>query len=103
MRRAFTGVEGSDGVDVCPACGGLVGVLSTVLSVDLLVSLGPVVFGRRLLLTFGVVLEPAGLSFGREVMNAPRTSSSWTIGAVIPIASAQTQTNPRTMTLNRIT
>jgi hypothetical protein len=53
---------------------------------------------------FGVVLELAGLSFGREVRNAPRTSSSsWTSGAAVPITRAQTQTSPNTITLNRIT
>src|SRR5205085_27927 len=52
---------------------------------------------------FGFVAGPkvAGLSFGRVVRNAPRTSSSCT-GAAIPITTAHRQTNPKAMTLNRI-
>jgi len=97
IRRALTGVEESDGLDGCPGCPGFTGVLSVDLS-----ELGPLGFGRRLF-TFAVLLEFAGLSFGRDVMNAPRTSSSCNAGAAIPITNAQTQTNPKTITLNRMT
>jgi len=56
----------------------------------------------RLLLVFVAAPELAGFSFGRDVRNAPRTSSSCA-GAATPITTAQRQTNPKNMTLNRIT
>jgi hypothetical protein len=101
MRRALTGVAGSDGVDgFFPELSGF----SEVLSVGLfgVLELPPPDFGRRRL-GFAATLEGVVFSFGRDVRNAPRTSSSsCTIGAATPITKAQTQTNPKTITLNRI-
>src|SRR5215213_6488638 len=112
MRRALTGVDGEEDVD--PDGPGLTGVLSAGLPGRLgaglldpaLLELGlvepPLGCGRRLL-GLEVLLELAGFSLGREVRNAPRTSSSsCTSGAAVPITRAQTQTNPKTITLNRI-
>jgi hypothetical protein len=87
--------------------------LSGVLSADLFGLFDPLLVESGLfepLLGFGfrlpgfpAVLEPADFSLGREVRNAPRTSpSSCTIGAATPTTKAQTQTSPKTMTLNRI-
>jgi hypothetical protein len=58
-------------------------------------------FGRLLL---GLVAAPelAGFSFGRDVRNAPRTSSSCKTGAAIPMRNTLRQTNAKIMTLNRI-
>src|SRR5687768_500410 len=51
----------------------------------------------------GLVVElDAGLSFGREVRNAPRTSSPSCNGTATPSA-AQIKTNPKRIALNRIT
>jgi len=86
MRRALTGVVGVDGLDdvaVFPEESGLPVVLSA-LSERLLVEPvllepgfvePPTGFGRHL---FGLAVLPegAGLTFGRDVRNAPRTSSS---------------------------
>jgi hypothetical protein len=78
------------------------GVLS--LSVDLFGGLDPSPGFGRLLPGLVVVPELGAFSLGRDVRNAPRTSpSSCGIGAAIPITKAQTQTNPKTITLNRIT
>jgi len=111
MRGALTGVAGLEGVVVFPEVSDFSGVLTAGLpGLELLAPglLEPafveplVVFGRRLL-GLAVLPEVAGLSFGRDVRNAPRTSSSWITGAAVPITSAQTQTSPKTITLNRIT
>src|ERR1051326_814673 len=99
-RRALTGVEDSDGLGPGFDGPGLTGVLSG----GLFGLFEPVVdFGRRRL---GLAVVPpvfAGLSFGRDVRNAPRTSSSLTGGAGIPITTAPRKTSPKTITLNRIT
>src|ERR1041385_602502 len=72
-RRALTGVEDSDGLGPGFDGPGLTGVLSG----GLFGLFEPVVdFGRRRL---GLAVVPpvfAVLSFGRDVRNAPRTSSS---------------------------
>src|SRR5689334_2329409 len=93
-RGAFTGVAGSDGG---------VFVLSGVLSGPLPGLFEPPgALGFLLLgLTVAVVepvLEFAVFSFGREVRNAPRTSSSCRL-AETPTPKALRQTNPKIMTL----
>jgi hypothetical protein len=97
-RGAFTGVAGSDGVDDGFEVSGFPGVLSGGL---------PGLFGPGLVLVrlrLGLVVPVlVGLTLGREVRKAPRTSSSCTTGAAIPITTAQRQTRPKTMKLNRIT
>jgi len=98
MCGALTGFEDVPAVDPEepeePVCPGF-------LSVGLLSGVGAA-FGR-LLLGLVAVPEFAGLSFGREVRNAPRTSSlSCRAGAATPAITAQRQTNAKTMTLNRI-
>jgi len=106
MRGALTGfrgVEAVEGVEDAAGVSVLAGVLAEVLSGDL-----PGLFetaaalGRRL---FGLVAVPelAGFSLGRDVRNAPRTSSSCTKGAAVPMTIAHRQTNPNTITLTRIT
>src|SRR5215216_4849991 len=98
-RGALTGFEGPDVVDDDPE---VVSGFPVVFSGGLPGLFGPtVVLGR---LWLGLVAAPllAGFSFGREVMKAPRTSSSCAVAA-IPIAKPQRQTNAKTMTLNRIT
>src|SRR6185369_3668747 len=103
MRRALTGVAGSDGegAGLCPECSGLLGVLSVGLFG--VVEPPPLDFGC-LRLGFAAESEVVVFSLGREVRKAPRTSSSsCTSGAATPITKAQTQTNPKTITLNRIT
>jgi hypothetical protein len=102
MRRAFTGVTDPDGCDgLLSEFPGLTGVLS--LSTGLFGFVVPPLDFGRLLLGFAEALEPTVFSLGRDVRNAPRTSSSsWGIGDATAIANAQTHTNPRTITLNRI-
>jgi hypothetical protein len=86
MRRALTGVAAEDGIDVFPGVPVFAEVLSAVLSGTFEPELAegllgpaflelPLGFGRRRL-GLEVLLELAGLSLGREVRNAPRTSSS---------------------------
>jgi hypothetical protein len=100
MRRALTGVAESDGgAGLCPECSGLMGGLSEGLFEEVE---PPLDFGR-LWLGFAVEAEVTVFSLGRDVRNAPRTSSSSCVmGAATPITKAQTQTNPKTITLNRI-
>src|ERR1700752_1431642 len=99
MRRALTGVTGSGGIGFLPELSGFTGVLSG----GLFGVFEPPPDLYLLRLGFADASDVAGFSFGREVRNAPRTSpSSCTIGAATPITKAQTQTNPRTITLNRI-
>jgi|SRR5215216_3675698 len=98
-REALTGFEGSDVVDDGPE---VVAGFPVVFSGGLPGLPGATdVFGR---LRLGLLAAPelAGFSFGREVRKAPRTSSSCAVAA-IPKAAAQQQTNPKTMTVNRIT
>src|ERR1044072_925898 len=100
MRRALTGVAGSDGgFGFFPEFSGFPGVLS----VGLFGVFEPLLdFGRRRL-GFAATPDLVVFSLGREVRNAPRTSSSsCTIGAATPITKAQTHTIPKTITLNRI-
>jgi hypothetical protein len=94
-RRALTGFEGSDDDD--PEVPGFSGVFSG----GLPGLFGPTTGLGRLRLGLVAVPVLAGLSFGREVMKAPRTSSSCAVTA-IPKAIAQQQTKPKTMTFNRI-
>src|SRR6185295_18049148 len=98
MRGAFTGFDGPVEVDDPEVSGCFPGCFSGVFSG--LFEIGGC-FGR-LLLGLAVVPEVADFSLGREVRNAPRTSSSCITGAAIPITTAQRQTNPKTMTLNLI-
>src|ERR1051325_6680913 len=95
-RGAFTGVEGSEGVDDGPGVFCFSGVFSGLAGL-----LWPTVVFCRLWLGLLAVPVFAGFTLGREVMNAPRTSSSCAVTA-IPIAKLQKQTNAKTMTLNRI-
>jgi hypothetical protein len=101
MRRVLTGFVDADwvddGVDVDVEVPLGPGFFSGVL----LVLDGSVDLGRRLLVFFAVP-EVAGFSFGRDVRNAPRTSPSSCKGAANPITTAQRQTSPKAMTLNRI-
>src|ERR1051325_5705083 len=91
-RRALTGVDDSDGVGV-----GFDGP-----ALPVVLSGGLFGFGRLRLVLVDVPPELTGLSLGRDVINAPRTSSpSWNAGAAMPIPTAQRQTSPTTMTLNR--
>ena len=91
----FTGFEGSedttgpDGPGFSGCFSGLAGLFEVTL------------FGRRLP---GLLDEVEGVvfSFGRDVRNAPRTSSSCITGAAIPTTTAHKQTNPKIITLNRI-
>ena len=103
-----------------PRRGRLTGRASGVLAVDVVVPFEPVgepvetvepsvvfsgvfadvVLGRLLL---GLVeLDVAFYSFGRDVRNAPRTSSPSCGGTATPIA-AHMKTNPKRIALNRIT
>jgi hypothetical protein len=103
MRGAFTGFKGVEWVEDAAGVSVLAGVLAGVLSGDL-----PGLFetaaalGRRLV---GLVAVPelAGFSFGRDVRNAPRTSSSCARETAVPMTMAHRQTNPNTITLTRIT
>jgi hypothetical protein len=97
MRGTFTGFEGS-----------VEAVAPDELAPPVFFSVGfpglsevAVCFGRFLV---GLVdPEVAGFSFGLEVKNAPRTSSSWIVGAAMPMTTAHKQTNPKTITLTLIT
>jgi len=63
---------------------------------------GVAVARGRFLAGRAVELDVAGLSFGRDVKNAPRTSSpSWSGTATAK--AAHIKTNPKRIALNRIT
>jgi hypothetical protein len=114
MRGALTGCEGSVEVGGSGVLGFVVagfdvtgfevaGFVAVVFSGDLLGLFGATfVFGRFLP---GLVAGPEvfGFSFGRDVRKAPRTSSSCKAGAAVPRMNTLRQTNPKTMTLDRIT
>jgi len=97
MRRALTGLE-SDvlGFDVVELAAGLLSVDFVTAGADVDVDLGRFRGGLE------PVLEPAGFSFGREVRNAPRTSSSSCGGGTATAITAQIRTKPKRIALNRI-
>jgi hypothetical protein len=102
IRAAFTGLTGTDFLS--DAFEPLVGPLEVVgfFSGALSGSFVTVAFGRRLL-GLAVLPEDAGFCLGRDVKNAPRTSS-WSCGAdaALPITTAHAQIVAKRSTLNRI-
>jgi hypothetical protein len=103
IRGALTGFNG---VDVATGVSVWTGVLAGVgvLSGDLPGLFETAAVLGRLLFGFVAGPELAGFCFGRDVRNAPRTSScSCGSGAAVPMTIAQRQTNPNTITLTRIT
>jgi hypothetical protein len=101
MRRALTGLEsGVLGFDDPDGPDGLFS--GDLFSDDFAVVVVDVDFGRFL---GGLVLEAdvAGFSLGREVRNAPRTSSSSCGGGTPTAITAEIRTKPKRIALNRIT
>ena len=99
MRGVLTGFKDVLGAEPGPE---VTGVLLLLFSDGFAV--GTAVDFGRLRLGLAAAPELAGFfSLGREVKNAPRTSSSsCTGGAAVPITAAQRKTNAKTITLNRI-
>src|SRR5687768_9888220 len=107
MRGALTGFNGVDvatGVSVLVVAGVSVLTGVGVLSRDLPGLFETAAALGRLLFGFVAGPELAGFCFGRDVRNAPRTSScSCGRGAAVPMTIAHRQTNPNNITLTRIT